>query len=89
VDLDVRPVFNTFMAMTCTYSVELPGIEPACLPGNLPSERQFRSGSFHFSPAGYVRLCFRVLTPSRAVDSVRSLIYRYSAASTTARHPRA
>jgi hypothetical protein len=29
VDLDVRPVFDTFMAMTCTYLVELPGIEPA------------------------------------------------------------
>ncbi len=27
-DLDVRPVFDTFIAMTCMYLVELPGIEP-------------------------------------------------------------
>jgi hypothetical protein len=30
VDLDVRPVFDTYIAMTCMYLVELPGIEP-CL----------------------------------------------------------
>jgi hypothetical protein len=35
--------------------VELPGIEPAALPGQMPSEPQFRSVSFQFSPARHLR----------------------------------
>src|SRR5882757_5282439 len=53
--------------------VELPGIEPACLPGNLLAERQFHSASFRFSPARYLRLRSRVLTASRAVTHRREL----------------
>jgi hypothetical protein len=47
--------------------LELPGIEPDALPGNMPSELQFRSVSFRFSPARYLRFRSRVLTASRAV----------------------
>jgi hypothetical protein len=45
--------------------VELPGIEPAALPGNMPSERQFRPVSFRFIPARYLRFRFWVLKASR------------------------
>jgi hypothetical protein len=46
--------------------VELPGIETDALPGNLGSELPVRSISVEFGPARYLRLCFRVLTASRA-----------------------
>jgi hypothetical protein len=42
--------------------VELPGIEPDGLPGNMPSELPVHSVSFRFSPARYLRIRFRVLT---------------------------
>jgi hypothetical protein len=38
--------------------VELPGIEPECLPGNMHSELQFRSGSIRFSPVRYLLFVF-------------------------------
>ena len=47
--------------------MELPGIEPAYLPGNLPAELPFRSTSVRFSPVRYLRFRSRVLTASRAV----------------------
>ena len=46
--------------------VELPGIEPASLPGQMPSELLFRYVSFRFSPARYLWFRSRVLTASRA-----------------------
>jgi hypothetical protein len=48
--------------------VELPGIEPAALPGLLPSELPVRAVSFRFAPVRYLRFRSRVLTASRAVD---------------------
>lgn len=44
-----RPT-SSALTLTSVLFVELPGIETACLPGNLPSERQFRSVSFRFVP---------------------------------------
>ncbi len=37
------------------FLVELPGIEPAALPGLLPCELLFRYVSFRFSPVRYLR----------------------------------
>jgi len=53
-------------ALTSIFSVELPGIEPAALPGNVVSEMPVGSASFPFSPVRYLRVRFRVLTASRA-----------------------
>ena len=53
------------MSLTWAFSVELPGIEPVSLPGNMPSELQIRSVSVRFSPTRYLRFRSRVLTPSR------------------------
>jgi hypothetical protein len=36
-------------------SVELPGIEPEALPGNMLCEMQFHYVSVRFSPVGYLR----------------------------------
>jgi hypothetical protein len=58
---------GTLSLLTCNYSVELPEIETASLPGVLASELPVHSVSFRFIPARYLRLCFRVLTASRAV----------------------
>jgi hypothetical protein len=44
--------------------VELPGIEPAALPGLLPSELPVRYVSFRFNTARYLRFRLRVLTAS-------------------------
>jgi hypothetical protein len=52
--------------LTSTFLVELPGIEPAALPGLLPSDLAFRYVPFQFIPVRYLRLRFRVLTASRA-----------------------
>jgi hypothetical protein len=49
------------------FSVELPGIEPVSLPGDLRSDLQFRFISFQFSTSHYLRFRSRVLTASRAV----------------------
>jgi hypothetical protein len=49
---------TTFMALTSTCSVELPGIEPAALPGLLPSELPVRYISFPFSTPRYLRFRF-------------------------------
>jgi hypothetical protein len=57
------------MVLASYFSVELPGIEPELLPGKMHSELLFRYVSFPFSPARYLRLCFRVLTASRAVQA--------------------
>jgi hypothetical protein len=56
----------------CTMSrdialVELRGFEPPRLPGKTPVYLRFRSVSFQFSPARYLRFCSRVLTASRAI----------------------
>jgi hypothetical protein len=40
--------FMYFVALTCCFVVELPGIEPDALPGNLPSELRFRYVSVRF-----------------------------------------
>jgi hypothetical protein len=62
------------------YSVELPGIEPAALPGNMPSELPVRSVSVRFSPAHYLRFRSRFLTASRAESSfIRVRSYRSTA----------
>jgi hypothetical protein len=42
--------------LTCFFSVELPGIEPAALPGKNSSDLPIRSLWFRFSPAGYLRI---------------------------------
>jgi hypothetical protein len=55
-----------FDVLTSTFSVELPGIEPAALPGLLPSELPVRYVSFPFSPARSLRFRSQVLTASRA-----------------------
>jgi hypothetical protein len=55
------------VALTSTFSVELPGIEPELLPGKMPSDLPVRSVSFRFSPARYLWFRSRVLTASRAV----------------------
>jgi hypothetical protein len=47
------------------FSVELPGIEPDALPGLMPSDQRFRSVSFLFSPARYLRKQIRFLTASK------------------------
>jgi hypothetical protein len=49
------------------FSVELPGIEPAALPGLLASELPVRYVSFPFSPPRYLPLRPRVLTASRVL----------------------
>lgn len=54
----------TAKALTSSFSVELPGIEPDALPGNLGSELPVRSISAQFSTAHYLRFRFRVLTAS-------------------------
>lgn len=54
--------------------VELTGFEPQVVPAEKRSELQVRSVSFQFNPARYLRFRFRILTASRAADSVRSLI---------------
>jgi len=53
--------------------VELPGIEPGCLPAETPSDLQVGSVSVRFSPARYLRFCSRVLTASRAVANREKL----------------
>jgi hypothetical protein len=56
------------VALTSTFFVELPGIEPAALPGEMPLELALRYVSLRFSPSRYLRLRSRVLTASRAVS---------------------
>ena len=58
------------MVLTSYFSVELPGIEPDALPGNMHSELHVRSISFRFNPSRYLRFCSRILTASRAVKGV-------------------
>jgi hypothetical protein len=45
-------------------------------PGKTPVYLRFRSVSFPFSIARYLRFRFRVLTASRAVEAGRSLIFK-------------
>ena len=59
-NLEVKTPFDLGISV-----VELPGIEPVSLPGNMPSELQIRSVSVRFSPTRYLRFRSRVLTPSR------------------------
>jgi hypothetical protein len=40
------------------FFLELPGIEPAALPGDMHYELQLRSVSFRFGPAHYLRFRF-------------------------------
>jgi hypothetical protein len=49
-------------------SVELPGIEPELLPGEMLSELQFQYVAVRFSPAHYMRKRIQVLTASRGRD---------------------
>ena len=56
------------MAITRNFSVQLPGIEPAALPGIMPFERRFPYVSFQFSPVRYLRFRFRVLTASSLIS---------------------
>ena len=44
--------------------MELPGIEPELLPGEMLAELPFRSVPVRFSPAHHLRFRFRVLTAS-------------------------
>lgn len=55
-------------ALTCFFTVELPEIEPATLPGFLAAELPVRCISFPFSPAGHPRLWFGSSTASRVVN---------------------
>jgi hypothetical protein len=64
-DVDGNENRPGLVILTCYFVVELPGIEPASLPGNLPSELQVRSVSVRFIPARYLRFRSRVLTASR------------------------
>jgi hypothetical protein len=57
------------VALTSIFSVELPGIEPAALPGKMPSDLTVRYVSFRFNTARYLRIPIQVLTASRAVSS--------------------
>src|SRR5271163_3011103 len=61
------------VALTSTFSVELPGIEPDALPGLLPSKLPVRYISVRFGPVRYLRFRSRVLTASRAVTYLREL----------------
>ena len=63
--------------LTSTFSVELPGIEPAALPGLLLPELPVRSVSFRFSASRYLQIPVRVLTASRAVTYRRELPASY------------
>jgi hypothetical protein len=67
-ELDVRDERRSLNRGQLVFSVELPGIEPDALPGNLPAELSVRSVSFRFSTSRYLRFRFRVLTASRAVE---------------------
>jgi hypothetical protein len=49
-NLDVVAACGTFMALTSTFSVEPPGIEPDALPGLLAFEQAIRYVSFRLSP---------------------------------------
>ncbi len=64
-DIDGKENRPGIVVLTCTFLVEQPGIEPASLPGNMPSELQLRFISFQFSPGRYQRFRSRVLTASR------------------------
>ena len=50
--------------------VELPGIEPVSLPGQMPSEMRLRYVSFQFVPAEYLQVSVRLLTPSRGITTL-------------------
>jgi hypothetical protein len=52
---------------TASTVLELRGLEPLTLPAEILYELRFRSVSFRFIPARYLRFRFRVLTASRAV----------------------
>jgi len=58
---------------TAPLLVELPGNETEHLPGKMLSDLGFRSISFQFGTARYLRFRFRVLTASRALASRREL----------------
>jgi hypothetical protein len=61
-----------FTVLASGSFVELPGIEPVSLPGDLASELPVRSVSVRFSTTRYLRVRFRVLTASRVVTNARS-----------------
>jgi hypothetical protein len=54
-----------FWILTSIFSVALPGIEPAALPGKMRPELTVRYVWFPFGPVRYPRGSFRVLTASR------------------------
>src|SRR5271166_4105820 len=68
-DVDEKKTGQNLWFWPVGFSVELPGIEPAALPGFFRPELQFRYVPFRFSPARYLRFCPRVLTASRAVSA--------------------
>ena len=47
--------WSELAALTSVFSVELPGIEPELLRGEMLSELQFHYVSVRFSPARYLR----------------------------------
>jgi hypothetical protein len=57
-----------FYVLTRPFSVELPGIETAALPGLLASEQAIRSVWFRFLPVNYLRFRSGVLPASRALS---------------------
>jgi hypothetical protein len=60
-------------ALTSIFSVELPGIEPDALPGNMPPDLPVRSISVLFSPARCLRIRFQALTASRMRAPLKGL----------------
>jgi hypothetical protein len=61
-----RKQARTLQSWPAVFLVELPGIEPASLPGDIHAELQLRYISIQLSPARYLWFRFRVLTASRA-----------------------
>ena len=56
--------------------MQVPGIEPASLPRDMPSELPVRYASIRFIPARYVPFRSRVLTASRAGVGVSAFLER-------------
>jgi hypothetical protein len=57
---------NVVRRQASHFPVELRGLEPLPQPDKTPIYLQVYYVSFRFSPARYLRFCFRVLTASRA-----------------------
>ena len=62
---------------TCSFVVELPGIEPDALPGNMPSEVPVRYASIQFGPHSLLAVSFSGLD---GVEGESQLFRRIAAA---------